>query len=730
MRRFHSLAGLIGAVLVVFMATTGFILSLQPVADAVTTLPADGGLNVAMLADRVAAQMPGVERLVRSASGQVVAYGFEDGTRAATIIDPATGAASGAYEPSALFGFITELHRSFLLGTFGRGGAGIAALAMLGLAISGLLLLVSKMGGWRKLLAGSRGTGTQRLHTDLARIAVVALMLTAATGAYMSAVNFELIPESAADVFSLPPSSEGDRVAEIGTLAALQDIPLTDLRELSFPAADDASDVFTATTNAGQGYVDRGTGAMLSFTANDAWQQVYEWFYLLHTGQGAPLLSLMLGLGALAVPVLALTGTVIWWQRRRSAPRIEGNASWRDADTVILVGSEAGSTWGFAATLHEQLTQQGQRVHVAAMSSLRHAYPKAARLLVLAATYGDGAAPASAKQFLQRLDRFASVMDFAVLGFGDRSFAHYCAYAAEVDAALETKGLRRLLPIYGIDRQSAGEFAAWGGLLGAELGLPLALSHVPVLPPMRRLVLAERELYGMEVQAPVAVLRFVMPKTNGWGLHRGLPRFDVGDLVGIVPPGSQVPRYYSLASGSRDGVLEICVRKQVGGVCSDYLHGLAPGDGIEMFVRPNPDFRPNRGRRPLILVGAGAGMAPLAGFVRQNRRHQPIHLFFGGRDPSSDFLYRDEMLAALEDGRLTALNTNFSRVMGGGYVQDRLAAEAEAIRMLVRQGAQIMVCGGREMANGVREVLDQCLAPLGLSADSLKQKGLYLEDAY
>ena len=52
------------------------------------------------------------------------------------------------------------------------------------------------------------------------------------------------------------------------------------------------------------------------------------------------------------------------------------------------------------------------------------------------------------------------------------------------------------------------------------------------------------------------------------------------------------------------------------------------------------------------------------------------------------------------------------------------------IRMLVRQGAQIMVCGGRDMAAGVRQALDQCLAPLGLSADSLKQKGLYLEDAY
>lgn len=729
MRRFHSLVGLAGAALVIFMASTGFILSLQPVVDTVSTLPANGGTSVAAVADLVADQIPGVERLVRSASGQLIAYGFENGARTAAIIDPSTGAATGTYEPSAFFSFITELHRSFFLGAFGRGAAGITSLAMLALSISGVFLLVAKLGGWRKLLVRARGTGTQRLHTDLARIAVAALLITAATGAYMSAVNFELIPESAASVFSLPPSSQGESVADIASLSALADIPLTNLRELSFPAADDASDVFTVTTSAGQGYVDQGTGAMLSFTANDIWQQVYELFYLLHTGQGAPLIALLVGLGALAVPVLALTGTVIWRQRRRSIPRIDGNAGWRDADTIILVGSEAGSTWGFAATLHEALRAQGHKVHVAAMNSLRRAYPRAERLLVLAATYGDGTAPASAKQFLARLAHFTSTPEFAVLGFGDQSFPQFCAYGAEVDAALEAKGLRRLLPIYGIDRQSAGDFAAWGALLGANLGTPLTLTHVPVLPPTRSLVLVERQLYGMEVQAPVVVLRFAAPKTGGW-FKRGLPHFEVGDLVGITPPGSQIPRYYSLASGARDGVLEICVSKQVGGLCSEYLHGLVPGETIELFVRSNPDFRPNGGRRPLILVGAGAGIAPLAGFVRHNRRNRPIHLFFGGRDPHSDFLYREEMRAALEDGRLTALNTNFSRVMGGGYVQERLAAEAGAVRELVRQGAQIMVCGGRDMASGVRQAIDQCLAPLGLSTDSLKQKGLYLEDAY
>ncbi len=729
MRNFHALAGLGAALLVIFMAVTGFVLSLQPLADAVIIRSSADATSVADVAGRVSQTMTGVERLVRSASGQLVAYGVIDGANSAVVIDPQTGTATGAYEPSAFFTFVTDLHRSFLLGDLGHGAAGVSAVAILALSLSGVLLLVAKMGGWRKLLGNSRGTGSQRLHTDLARIGVVALLLTSMTGAYMSAVNFEWLPVTAGEMFSLPPASAGETIAPVGSLAALAAIPLSDLRELSFPAAGDATDVFAVTTTAGQGFVDQGTGELLSFTPNDALQQVYEFVYLLHTGQGAPLIALVVGLAALTVPLLAITGTIIWWTRRRNTPHIAGNAAWREADTVILVGSEAGSTWGFAATLHDALRQHGQRVHVAAMNDLRRSYPRATRLIVLAATYGDGVAPASGRQFLAKLARFDSTPSFSVLGFGDQSFARFCGFAADVDAALHTKGLRRMVPIYGVDRQSSAHFVAWGTLLGEQLGLQLALTHVPVLPATCKLVLAERTLYGMEVQAPVVVLRFAAAKSGTWFGAR-LPRYEVGDLVGIVPPGSNLPRYYSLASASRDGMLEICVRKQSGGLCSEFLHALSPGDEIDLFIRPNPDFRPQRGRRPLILIGAGAGVAPLAGFVRHNHSHRPVHLFFGARDPASDFLYREDLQAALDDGRLASLNTSFSRVIGGSYVQSKLLEEAENLRQLVRQGAQIMVCGGRDMADGVRQAIDVCLAPLGLSANDLKQNGLYLEDAY
>ncbi len=94
-------------------------------------------------------------------------------------------------------------------------------------------------------------------------------------------------------------------------------------------------------------------------------------------------------------------------------------------------------------------------------------YPKAERFLILAATYGEGDAPASARGFLDRLARMAPTAPLAVLGFGDRSFPAFCAYAAEVEAAARAKGWATLLPLDTVDRQSPQDFARWGRALGA-----------------------------------------------------------------------------------------------------------------------------------------------------------------------------------------------------------------------------------------------------------------------
>jgi sulfite reductase (NADPH) flavoprotein alpha-component len=146
------------------------------------------------------------------------------------------------------------------------------------------------------------------------------------------------------------------------------------------------------------------------------------------------------------------------------------------------------------------------------------------------------------------------------------------------------------------------------------------------------------------------------------------------------------------------------------------------------FLRRNPDFPPDDNRSPLILIGAGTGVGPLAGFIRQNREKRPIHLWFGVRHPDSDLFYGSELADWTKAGRLTALHTAFSRHGRKIYVQDALRENADNVRGLIAAGAKIMVCGGRDMASGVRDALGDILAPM--TAADLKVQGRYVEDVY
>lgn len=729
LRRIHALPGIVLALGLTFVALTGVTLSVQPALDRLAAPAIPSGTSVAALAEAVAARHQRVDTIRRRPDGAFTAT-FVDGTvRGSERIDPATGAGLGPYRPSETVRIITNLHRAFLMGDAGRVATAIGALGMLVLTVSGFLLLARRLGGAAALLRPIRGTRAQRWHGELSRLAAAGLLLSALTGLWMSADSFGVIPDNEAEAPMVVAS--GGASAAVGSLPALRTVAAADLRELTFPAPDDPTDTYDLRTTQGEAQIDAATGARLSFVPATRLERLDDLIRTLHTGRSAWLLGLLLGLCSAVVPVLGVTGIAIWWHRRAARPRIAMNASARSADTVILVGSEGNSTWGFAATLHAALTAAGHRVHTAAMNTLQPAHTAAERLLLLTATHGDGAAPASATAFLTRLAALERPVPTAVLAFGDRGFNHFCGYAARVSAALAAKGWPQLLPMKRIDRQSAQEFAQWGRDLGAALGHELVLEHIAGRPKTVTLQLAEREDYGTAVGAPVAILRFVAPIDPRTGTAGRLPDFEAGDLVGILPPGTAMPRFYSLASSTRDGTLEICVRLRPGGLCSTFLHALAPGQKVEVFIRANPTFRPVAGRVPLILIGAGAGIGPLAGFVRANHAGRPVHLYWGGRSPSSDFLYEHELAQHLAEKRLTSLRTAFSRGPGSAiYVQDHIAADASRLRELIRQGAQILVCGGRDMALAVTHRLDAIVRPLGLDLATLKSRGLYVEDVY
>ena len=733
-RALHRWPGLVALALVTVLTLSGAALSVFPAAERLAAPRADATLSVAELAARIEAAYPGVEQIRRAPSGRITAYWFDGGVPGAAVIDPATGRGVASADPNPTERWLTNLHRSLFLGDGGRIATAVGAAALLALVLSGAALVARRAGGWRRWFAPLRGPLAGRLHVEAARIAVLGLALSSATALWMTASTFDLLPDGGAPPFP-PAAVSGETGVALRAIDLLRATPVAGLRELSFPYPGDATDVFTLKTDRGAGYLDQGTGALLAWSDLTGWQRVSETITMLHTGKGAAVLGLALGLTALGVPVLGATGVLVWLAGRRGRPRLRGAVSAARAETILLVGSEGGSTWGFAATLLEALTEAGQRVHAAPMSAFdpaRHASAK--RVIILAATYGDGDAPASARGFLDRLERMepGPAAPLAVLGFGDRGFPAYCAFAETVERVARAKGWTELVPFDTVDRQSSQEFARWGRALGAALGTDLDLAHQPVLPAAETLTLVSRRDYGAEAQAPTAILRFALPKASLWQrlTGRGLARFHAGDLLGVLPEGSPVPRLYSLASGRRDGFVEIVVRKHPGGLCSGQLTALEPGRTVRAFLRRNPVFHAGRDHAPLILIGAGTGVGPLAGFIRANARRRPARLFFGMRHPDSDFLYGEELAEWQAQGRLDRLTTAVSRGPRPHYVQDALRAESAEVARAIRDGARVMVCGGRAMAAGVAEALTEILAPQGLTPGMLRAEGRYVEDVY
>ena len=188
------------------------------------------------------------------------------------------------------------------------------------------------------------------------------------------------------------------------------------------------------------------------------------------------------------------------------------------------------------------------------------------------------------------------------------------------------------------------------------------------------------------------------------------------------------PRYYSISSSPRSdagictittGVLREPARSgdgTFGGVCSNYLAMSAANSTVFAFVRePTIAFRPPENPHvPMIMAGAGTGLAPFRGFLQERAKLKeqgvPIArslLFFGCRNAATDFLYERE-LREFEAFGVVDVDVVFSRepIDGRKYVQDAIRSRADDVWNLIGAQASVFVCGNANtMAPGVRAAL-------------------------
>ncbi len=211
------------------------------------------------------------------------------------------------------------------------------------------------------------------------------------------------------------------------------------------------------------------------------------------------------------------------------------------------------------------------------------------------------------------------------------------------------------------------------------------------------------------------------------------------------------PRLYSLASAREDEAHLLIAdasfydnhQRLRRGVCSAYLSSLSAGESARVFVQSNEEFRLPEHTAPILMIGAGSGIAPYRAFMEEREERGAggkSWLFFGERRRRDDFYYQREWLARLGGG-LTKMNAAFSRDINektnGGentngsrrYVQHELRENAEQVREWMEEGGYVYVCGDeKRMAKDVDAELAQ-IAGAELFA-RLKKERRYRRDVY
>jgi len=149
-----------------------------------------------------------------------------------------------------------------------------------------------------------------------------------------------------------------------------------------------------------------------------------------------------------------------------------------------------------------------------------------------------------------------------------------------------------------------------------------------------------------------------------------------------------------------------------GGACSTYLADRIEIDSqVSVFIEKNPAFKlPENEETPVILIGAGTGVAPYRAFLQHreaNNQKGKTWLFFGERRFHSDFLYQVEWQKLLKDGYLEKIDVAFSRDQEEKiYVQNRLIEKQKELFEWLKNGANIYLCGDmKQMAHDVQNTL-------------------------
>jgi sulfite reductase (NADPH) flavoprotein alpha-component len=697
--RYSHLALAISSFVFILLASiTGIILAIQPISEQFEPYKTEdlGSLTIAQTVTVFQDTYPEILDIKIDHNDFVVASVFtNDGENLEGYFNPKTAKFLGEHiKPSPFFQWITNFHRSLFLKSTGRFLVGLGSFLLFLIAITGSILILKRQKGFIKFFSRIiKENFNQYWHIVLGRLSLIPIIIITLTGVYLSLEKFDALPKVDHKHQIDYDSIKATPKRSITNFDLFKTTPLNELESLEFPFSSDVEDVFTLQLHSEHLIINQYTGEILSRTETSWVHTLSKLSLKLHTGQGSIIWAIILAIASVNILFFIYSGFAMTFKRRAS--KLKNVYALSDAEILILVGSENGSTFQFANAFHKQLLLQKRKVHIAHLNHFK-LHHSTQQIIIFAATYGQGEAPSNATKFLKLIQHTTSNpnISYAVLGFGSLSYPNYCQFAIDVDNALKSKFTQVLQP-FKINDKSIESFQQWTSLWSQQM-------HIDISIPETDLTSKPQYL------KPFKVTRKSKAENNCDNTflielepqHR--KRFTSGDLLAIYPKNDHRERLYSI--GKVDRKVQLSVKLHYKGIGSTALHNLQIGDTLKARIIRNTGFHSPKNSKTTIMIANGTGIAPFLGMLDQNRS-KSMHLYFGLRTAKSKALYHEAIQQALHSNQLKSIKYALSQEENSCYVQDLILEDESFIADTLKRNGTIMICGSLAMYEGVLEVL-------------------------
>lgn len=714
-RSVHFVLAIFSSIFLFIAAGTGIVLSFEPMLHAKAASGADDILLSDLIATLNSIYLE-VFSIARDNYGNIKIEAIGEVSDGTFYINPVDGSELKIIEGEhPVFDFCRDLHRSLFLKQTGRFFVGLASLALLFLAGSGVFLLIKRVGNWKDFFAKIIVLDFYRdNHARFGRLFLIPIVVISLSATWLFFDRFFPTETVEAQAISYEVISEENH---------FEKIHLGEIKEVLFPISSGPEEFFELKLHQKNLLLNQETGALVSEVKLPTAAILHDVSFQWHTGEGLGIpYAILLLLSSFVTLFFIYSGVKMSWSKFKKRPK--NTVSLEDATHVILVGSETGHTFRFASAVHQSLLKKGVKSFLCEMNAVKEA-PKLKELLIFTSTYGDGDAPSNADSFLNKLSKglFAvQKFSYSVLGFGSKSYENYCQFAYDTTEVLKTLPFAtEVHATKTVNDMSISKFLDWLKVWKKNTGIDIDVdlkSLEPSRNPNTKAFKVVNTTDSKNTADDTFLLEINLPGNSGEVVRSG-------DLLGVYLPDSNIERYYSIAFIKSTKRIVLSIKRT--GLCSNYLGSLNTGSEIQAFVKTNPSFYPNAELSKLLLIGNGTGIAPFLGFIENNKKTE-VSLLWGGQKPTSFQLY-DALLQ--EFGGLKACHLAFSREEPKTYVQDLVLQNKIRVASTIKSGGQIMLCGSLKMREGVFENLEQILKDNDLpSVNELIESGKVLSDCY